>query len=174
MKSHPKIIDRILETIAQSQTICVAGHVRPDGDCIGSQLGLTLALRKQGKEVTCWNEDPCRKNTPFWTRTICCKNPAAGAGIRPGHRTDCASFERLGNVGPAVGKRKCLINIDHHQSNTRYGDVNWISAREASTGELIFRCCRRPLAHHPGHCRLPFHRRLDRHRAPSNIPPPSR
>jgi phosphoesterase RecJ-like protein len=42
-------------------------------------------------------------------------------------------------VGPAVAQRKYLINIDHHQSNTRYGDLNWISAREASTGELIFR-----------------------------------
>jgi phosphoesterase RecJ-like protein len=42
-------------------------------------------------------------------------------------------------TGPAIAKRKCLINIDHHLSNTRYGDLNWISAREASTGELIFR-----------------------------------
>jgi len=52
---------------------------------------------------------------------------------------DCASFDRLGGLGLAVGQRKCLINIDHHLSNTRYGDLNWISAREASTGELIFR-----------------------------------
>ena len=52
---------------------------------------------------------------------------------------DCASFERLGVAGPAIANRKCLINIDHHPSNTRYGDLNWISAREASTGELIFR-----------------------------------
>jgi phosphoesterase RecJ-like protein len=52
---------------------------------------------------------------------------------------DCASFDRLGAVGAAVAQRKCLINIDHHQSNTRYGDLNWISDREASTGELVFR-----------------------------------
>ena len=53
--------------------------------------------------------------------------------------TDCATFERLGKCGPAVEKRKVLINIDHHQSNSRYGDLNWISAREASTGELIYK-----------------------------------
>jgi phosphoesterase RecJ-like protein len=52
--------------------------------------------------------------------------------------TDAASFERLGTVGPCVGKRKLLINIDHHQSNTRYGDLNWVSPDEPSTGELIF------------------------------------
>jgi nanoRNase/pAp phosphatase (c-di-AMP/oligoRNAs hydrolase) len=43
MKPHPKIIDRILKGIAEHQTFCVVGHVRPDGDCIGSQLGLALA-----------------------------------------------------------------------------------------------------------------------------------
>ena len=57
MKPHPKIIDRILEGIHESRTFCIVGHVRPDGDCIGSQLGLTLALRNEGKKVTCWNED---------------------------------------------------------------------------------------------------------------------
>ena len=53
--------------------------------------------------------------------------------------TDAASFERLGSVGRCVANRKLLINIDHHESNTRYGDLNWVSAREPSTGELIFR-----------------------------------
>jgi phosphoesterase RecJ-like protein len=137
MKSHPKIIDRILETIAQSHTICVAGHVRPDGDCIGSQVGLSLALRKQGKEVACWNEDSVPQKYAFLDPEHLLQKPA---GLRKFDLlicTDCASFERLGNVGPAV-ERKSLVNIDHHQSNTRYGEVNWISALEASTGELIF------------------------------------
>src|SRR2546430_1338175 len=58
MKPHPKIIDRILEGIRESRTFCVVGHIRPDGDCVGSQLGLALALRNEGKKVVCWNEDP--------------------------------------------------------------------------------------------------------------------
>jgi bifunctional oligoribonuclease and PAP phosphatase NrnA len=137
MKSHPKIIDRILETIAQSHTICVAGHVRPDGDCIGSQVGLSLALRKQGKEVTCWNEDGVPQKYAFLDPEHLLEKPAKPQAFDLLICTDCASFERLGKVGPAA-ERKCLINIDHHQSNTRYGEVNWISALEASTGELIF------------------------------------
>jgi phosphoesterase RecJ-like protein len=56
--------------------------------------------------------------------------------------TDAASFERLGTVGACVGARKLLINIDHHTSNTRYGDINWVAAREPSTGELIYRLLR--------------------------------
>ena len=53
--------------------------------------------------------------------------------------TDCASFERLGKVGECIADRKIFINIDHHESNTRYADLNWVSPREPSTGELIFR-----------------------------------
>ena len=53
--------------------------------------------------------------------------------------TDCASFERLGRVGRRIAHRKVFINIDHHESNTRYADVNWVSPREPSTGELIYR-----------------------------------
>jgi bifunctional oligoribonuclease and PAP phosphatase NrnA len=138
MKSHPKIIDRIIGAIGQSQSICVAGHVRPDGDCIGSQVGLSLALRQQGKEVTCWNQDPMPQKYAFLDRERLWQKPSASRQFDLLICADCASFERLGDVGPAA-QRKSLINIDHHTSNTRYGEVNWISAREASTGELIFR-----------------------------------
>ena len=48
MKSYPKIIDRVLEEIRIHRTFCIVGHIRPDGDCIGSQLGLTLALNLDG------------------------------------------------------------------------------------------------------------------------------
>ena len=53
--------------------------------------------------------------------------------------TDCASFERLGKAGKCIAHRKMFINIDHHESNTRYADINWVSAREPSCGELIYR-----------------------------------
>jgi len=52
---------------------------------------------------------------------------------------DCASFERLGKVATAISRRSLFINIDHHASNTRYADLNWVSEREPSTGELVFR-----------------------------------
>jgi phosphoesterase RecJ-like protein len=142
MKSHLKIIDRILDKIAASRSICVVGHVRPDGDCVGSELGLTLALRKQGKDVRCWNEDAMPQKYAFLDPDKILQKPGRAQGFDLVIAVDCASFDRLGGLGAAVGKRKFLINIDHHQSNTRYGDLNWISAREASTGELIFRLLR--------------------------------
>jgi phosphoesterase RecJ-like protein len=142
MKSRLKIIDRILDKIAESHAICIVGHVRPDGDCVGSELGLTLALRKQGKDVQCWNQDAMPQKYAFLDPDKILERPGRAQAFDLVIAVDCASFDRLGDLGAAVGQRKFLINIDHHQSNTRYGDLNWISAREASTGELIFRLLR--------------------------------
>lgn len=139
MKSQPQVVRRIIEQIRAHQTFCVVGHVRPDGDCIGSQLAITLALKTLGKKVTCWNEDSVPDKLKFLDPDKIFEKPRRGETFDCVIAADCASFERLGKCGPVVADRKLLINIDHHQSNTRYGDINWISALEASTGELIFK-----------------------------------
>ena len=139
MKSYPKIIDRILEVIREHKTFCIVGHVRPDGDCVGSQLGLALALRNEGKKVVVWNEDPVPQKYRFLDPDGVFQKPKRGMKFDCVIATDCANFERLGKAGQYSANRKTLINIDHHESNPRYGDVNWVSPREASTGELILR-----------------------------------
>jgi len=139
MRPRPRIIDRILAGIDRSQTCCVAGHVRPDGDCIGSQLALALALQSQGKEVVCWNEDPLPRKLAFLDPQRLIEVPRPGRAFDCVIAADCASLERLGTAGRCIENRQLLINIDHHASNTRYGDINWVSGREPSTGELVFR-----------------------------------
>ena len=139
MKNHPKIIDRIVEILREHHAFCIAGHVRPDGDCIGSQLGLALALQNEGKKVTVWNEDPVPQKYKFLNPDGLFAKPKPGEQFDCVVATDCASFERLGKVGECIGERKIFINIDHHESNTRYADVNWVSPREPSCGELIYR-----------------------------------
>ena len=139
MKSYPKIIDRILEIIREHKTFCIVGHIRPDGDCIGSQLGLALALRNEGKKVSVWNQDTIPLKYKFLVGDGLIEKPKRGEKFDCVIATDCASYERLGTVGDCIKGRKILINIDHHASNPRYGDVNWISPREPSTGELIYR-----------------------------------
>jgi phosphoesterase RecJ-like protein len=139
MKAHPKIIDRIVEALREHHTFCVVGHIRPDGDCVGSQLGLTLAIQNEGKKVCCWNEDRIPQKYEFLDPDHLLQKPKPGMKFDCVIATDAASFERLGTVGKCVAHRKLLINIDHHESNTRYADLNWVSAREPSTGELIFR-----------------------------------
>ncbi len=142
MKPRPKIVDRILDAIREAQVICVVGHIRPDGDCIGSELGLSLALKGQGKDVTCWNQDPVPDKLRFLDPDGVVEAPKPGRRFDLVIATDAASYERLGAIVPCIGDRKLLVNIDHHESNTRYGDINWVSPREPSTGELIYRLIR--------------------------------
>jgi len=113
--------------------------MRPDGDCIGSQLGLALALRNEGKKVTVWNQDAIPLKYKFLVGDGLIEIPRRGEKFDCVIATDCASYERLGKVCDFIKDRKVLINIDHHTSNPRYGDVNWVSPREPSTGELIYR-----------------------------------
>lgn len=139
MKPGPGVLAQIVKACAAHRTFCVVGHIRPDGDCIGSQLAVALALRDQGREVVCWNEDPVPQKLAFLDREGLFGRPRRGRAFDCVIATDCASFERLGRAGACVARRRVLINIDHHHSNTRYGDLNWISSRSPSTGELIFR-----------------------------------
>ena len=143
MKAHPKIIDRILGVLREARTVCVIGHVRPDGDCVGSQLALTLALQAEGKQVTCWNEDVMPQKYRFLDPDSLLQKPKAGQEFDCVVAADAASLERLGGrVVECIATRKLLINIDHHASNSRYGDLDWVSPRQPSTGELIYRLLR--------------------------------
>lgn len=141
MKST-RLIQRIIEGIRESETICIVGHIRPDGDCIGSQVGLGMALQAEGKKVVCWNDDPLPKKLAFLDPEKLLHQPAPGKEFDCVIATDCASLARLGKTGEHIQQRKLFINIDHHQSNTRYADLNWVSWRQPSTGELIYRLLR--------------------------------
>jgi len=135
----PRIVLKIAQAIRKSDTVCVVGHVRPDGDCIGSQLGLALALKNEGKHVVCWNEHPVPPKLAFLDSQKLFELPHPGRQFDCVVATDCASFERLGIARDCIADRKTFINIDHHASNTRYADLNWVSSKEPSTGELIYR-----------------------------------
>jgi phosphoesterase RecJ-like protein len=96
-------------------------------------------LQNEGKKVSCWNEDSLPQKYEFLDPDHLFQKPKKGMSFDCVVATDAASFERLGTVGTCISDRKLFINIDHHESNTRYADVNWVSAREPSSGELIFR-----------------------------------
>lgn len=142
LKEAPKAVENILEAIRQAKTILVVGHIRPDGDCIGSQVGLALALEGAGKDVTVWNQDPVPDKLRFMDPERRVRKPVSGQSFDLVIATDCAAFDRLGTVVKYLPEGAPVVNIDHHASNTRYGKLNWVSPREPSTGELIFDLCK--------------------------------
>jgi phosphoesterase RecJ-like protein len=138
VKRRHAIVDRILTALAPIRSCCVVGHVRPDGDCVGSQLALTLALEHQRKLVHCWNHDSLPARFAFLDPERRLTRPRRGKKFDCVIAVDCASLERLGDAARAIRAGIPVLNIDHHASNTRYGTLNWVSQHQPSAGELVY------------------------------------
>jgi phosphoesterase RecJ-like protein len=127
------------DVLRASQTVAVLTHVRPDGDAIGSQLAMVLALQKLGKTVVAYNEDGLPDTFAFLTGSeIITKPPAEPRDFDVLLALDTAAKNRLGTAIQGVGAYKTLVNIDHHASNPGYGDLNYIDVQAPATGQIIY------------------------------------
>jgi len=120
--------------------LVVATHRDPDGDAIGSMLGLWRALVARGRDAVMWHvqEHPVPDDLAFLLRPgerIAIEPPADGPR-RTLVALDCASAVRLtdGPLGRLGGR---VLNLDHHHDNTRFGDLNLVEPRASSTAEVI-------------------------------------
>jgi phosphoesterase RecJ-like protein len=121
------------------QRVAVMSHVRPDGDALGSQLALGLSLKKLGKDVRIWNEEGMLEKYSFLPCSdLVSKPPAEAEDVDLAIALDTAIQNRLGNAFAAVKSAKTWINIDHHPSNPRYGDLVYIDDNSPATGQIIY------------------------------------
>jgi phosphoesterase RecJ-like protein len=131
--------EEIARAICQHQRIAVLSHVRPDGDALGSQLALALSLQKLGKDVRVWNEDGMLEKYSFLPRAeLVTKPPSTPEDVDLAIALDTAIQNRLGSALAAVRSTKLWINIDHHLSNPRYGDLIRIDDTAPATGQILF------------------------------------
>ena len=129
----------VIETIKANGKFLLATHLNPDGDAIGSAVALGLALKALGKDVTVYDRDGvpegyrCLPEADMVTREF-----APGAG-RDSVLVllDCNSPERAGLDEDGEFARTMVI--DHHQTETDFGDVRWVEPREAATGVMVYR-----------------------------------
>lgn len=140
MSSENVSIETLGEIFRQNQTFALMSHMRPDGDAIGSQLALGLALEAIGKTVYYWNEDGLPENLEFLPCSEKISRPPAEAPqIDVAIALDTATKVRLGeNNVLAAAKAALWVNIDHHISNPRYGDVNYVDGTSPATGQIIY------------------------------------
>jgi phosphoesterase RecJ-like protein len=128
--------------------ILVLSHMRPDGDAIGSQLAMTLTLRALGKEVTAWNEDGLPDTMRFLPGSnLVTKPPKDPESFDLVLALDTATKQRLGTPLEAIKGTFRLINIDHHASNPRFGDLVHIDISAPATGQIVYELIRE--AHFP-------------------------
>ncbi len=128
------------EIFRRNNTFALMSHMRPDGDAIGSQLGLGLALEAMGKEVFYWNVDGLPESLAFLPGSEKIMMPPADAPqIDVAVALDTATKVRLGDGNlVAAAKAKLWVNIDHHISNPLYGDVNYVDATSPATGQIVY------------------------------------
>jgi phosphoesterase RecJ-like protein len=144
-------VEEIAEALRGHRSFVVLGHMRPDGDAIGCQIALGLALRQMGKEVAVWNEDGLPDRFAFLPGAeLVERPPAAPRAFDVAVALDTAVFDRVGSPLLAVGGTPLWVNIDHHVTNTRYGDLRLIDPQAPATGEILFEFLRRtglPITH---------------------------
>ncbi len=124
--------------ILTSKRIIVAGHINPDGDCIGSLLALGQGLRQLGKIVTMVSPG----GVPMRYRGL----PGANEIVRRitdsapdlAIAVDCSARELLGSAVGIFEKSKSILEIDHHDIRSSFGDVQFIEPRAASVGEMVY------------------------------------
>jgi phosphoesterase RecJ-like protein len=121
------------------QTFAILSHVRPDGDALGSQLGLGLSLSKLGKKVVVRNEDGLLEKYSFLPGGAFLQTPwGEPEDFDVAIALDTATQSRLGTATELVRSAKIWLNIDHHPSNPGYGDMVYIDSTAPATGQILF------------------------------------
>lgn len=133
---------RITEEVRNAGSIAVSGHIRPDGDCVGSVMGLYLYLKKElpEAEIDVYLEKPaeifdCISHIEDIKSKF--NNVDTGKIYDVFIVLDCAD-DRLGEVRALYEKARKKINIDHHISNPGCGDVRIVGPERSSTAELLY------------------------------------
>jgi len=130
-----------VSALRDADEVALACHVGPDGDALGSMLGLGAGLRSLGKRVVAsWGGEP------FEVPEAYSFLPAVDLLVPPGEfpaapalflTFDTGSPDRLGSLADRIGQAGCCIVVDHHASNTRYGGLHLVDPTAAATAVLV-------------------------------------
>lgn len=142
MNFYLEQIEKFDESIKSANDIAIFTHVSPDGDTLGSSLAIFKVIQEYYKKnVTVFISDKIPKVYDFLPYINCYKrtddlqyeNKIFDLAIA----VDIATIERMGKGFSLFAKSKFKINIDHHKSNTNYGDINIINPKASSASEVI-------------------------------------
>jgi phosphoesterase RecJ-like protein len=130
------VLSQVVELIENKQKFGITTHIKPDGDGVGSSLGLCWLLRSLGKSA----EVIVRGDIPLAYRSL----PGADE-IRNIEKVDndydavfiieCSDLHRPGIDGLDT---QFTVNIDHHATSEHFGTVNWIDSTASAVGEMIY------------------------------------
>lgn len=127
------------DAIAAARTVLVASHVSPDGDAVGSLLGMAEALRERGKTVTAAVDESLPDELAFLPNSGTILPKLSRGEFDLMIALDASDIERLGNVGEyGLAHSRRVINLDHHPTNTRFGDILLVVPGAVAAAEVVF------------------------------------
>jgi bifunctional oligoribonuclease and PAP phosphatase NrnA len=134
------MLSQVVELIESKRRFAITSHIRPDGDSLGSSLGLYWLLRALDKDVEVIMRDP----VPHSYQQL----PGAGevrvtpAVTQPYHAVfviECSDITRPGLLDL---DKQFVVNIDHHSTTALFGSINWIDSTASAVGEMIYNLCK--------------------------------
>jgi phosphoesterase RecJ-like protein len=132
------MMEQAIEFIRRHRSFALAAHLNPEGDAIGATLGLAHLLRSLGKEAHPFNAD----GVPAVLRFLpgaqeLIRDAAALPKVEAVIVLDAGDADRPGPAFKQFMAGRPVLNIDHHRTNTDFGQVNWVDPSASSTGEMI-------------------------------------
>ena len=134
------MLSQVVELIENKQNFAITTHVRPDGDGIGSSLGLCWLLRSLGKSAEVVLRDAVPVSYAQLPGADEIKMVAEVNGKYDAiFVIECSDINRPGIKGL---ENQVTVNIDHHSSSEHFGTINWIDATASAVGEMIYNLCK--------------------------------
>lgn len=130
---------RIIEAIKKNKTFLIASHIHPEGDAIGSALALAISLKRIGKRVTVFNQDSTPQNLQFLPMSAEIVHEIDDSlHYDIAVVLDCGDLDRTGKEAKTIGEIREIINIDHHKTNSGFGNLRLIDPQKSSTAEILY------------------------------------
>ena len=134
------MLSQVVELIESKRRFAITSHIRPDGDSLGSSLGLCWLLQALDKDVEVVMRDP----VPHSYRQLpgapqVRVTPAVDRSYDAVFVIECSDITRPGLVDL---EKQFVVNIDHHSTTALFGSINWIDSTASAVGEMIYNLCK--------------------------------
>lgn len=134
------MLSQVVELIEAKRRFAITSHIRPDGDSLGSSLGLYWLLRALDKDAEVIMRDP----VPHAYQQLPGANdvrvaPAFDPSYHAVFVIECSDITRPGLIDL---EKQFVVNIDHHSTTALFGSINWIDSTASAVGEMIYNLCK--------------------------------
>jgi phosphoesterase RecJ-like protein len=134
------MLSQVVELIEKKDRFAITSHVRPDGDSLGSSLGLYWLLKALNKDVEVTMRDPAPHSYSQLPGADTIRvTPAVDRPYDAVFVIECSDIDRPGLIDL---EKQFVVNIDHHSTTELFGTINWIDSTASAVGEMIYNLCK--------------------------------